>query len=256
MSEVALHAVVSGTRDGPPVVLGPSLGTTVALWEPQLALLERHFRVIRFDHRGHAGSDVPPGPYTLAQLGADVTLLLDSLHVTRAHYVGLSLGGMIGMWLAAHAPERVDRLALLSTSAHVPPAEAWRDRAETVRTLGTAAIAETVGERWFTPGFRTRCPEVVAHYIEHLAAVPAEGYAGCCDALAAMDLRGDLGAITAATLVVVGADDPATPPEHAKVIASHIEGARLVEVADAAHLANVEKPDEIGRLIVDHLGAQ
>jgi len=255
VSEVAVHAVVSGARDGPAVVLGPSLGTTTAVWEPQLSLLEREFRVIRYDHRGHGGSRVVPGPYTLAELGADVLLLLDSLQVSRAHYVGMSLGGMVGMWLATHAPERIDRLTLLSTSAFMPPASDWLERAETVRTKGTAAVAETVVRRWFTPGFQARHPDVVAHYTEQLAALPAEGYAGCCDAIAAMDLRGDLGAISAPTLIVVGVDDPATPPDHAEAIASRIPEARVARVADAAHLANVEQPDQIGRLIVEHLGA-
>lgn len=254
MSDVALHAAVSGPAHAPVVVLGPSLGTTVEAWEPQLPVLERDYRVIRYDHRGHGRSDVVDGPYSLPELGADVLRLLDALQVTQAHYVGLSLGGMVGMWLAAHAPDRIDRLALVSTSAFMPPASGWRGRAEQVRASGTAAVADAVVGRWFTAGFVARRPEVVAHYTEQLAAVPAEGYAGCCEAIAAMDLRPDLAAIRAPTLVVVGVDDPATPPDHAEGIASRIGGARVVRVDDAAHLANVEQPEEIAALLAQHLG--
>ncbi|MDQ1708906.1 MAG: 3-oxoadipate enol-lactonase [Frankiaceae bacterium] len=256
MTEVALHAIVSGPAGAQTVVLGPSLGTTVDVWQPQLPLLEQDFQVVRYDHRGHDGSGVPAGPYTIAELGADVVRLLDSLRIARVHYVGLSLGGMLGMWLAAHAPDRVDRLALVSTSAFMPPASAWRERAETVRTKGTSAVAESVVNRWFTADFAARHAAVVDHYTEALAALPADGYAGCCDAIGGMDLRADLAAIRAPTVVVVGVDDPATPPAHAQVIAGGIAGAHVVRVDDAAHLANVEQPDEVGRLVAAHLGAQ
>jgi 3-oxoadipate enol-lactonase len=254
MTEVALHAVVSGADDAPAVVLGPSLGTTVDVWEPQLSLLEKDFRVIRFDHRGHDGADVAPGPYTIEELGADVVRLLDSLHISRAHYAGVSLGAMIGMYVAAHAPDRIDRLALVCTSAYLPPASGWLERAETVRSKGTAVIAGAVVSRWFTEGFQARNPDVIADFTEQFTAVPAEGYAGCCEAIAAMDLRDDLAAVRAPTLVIAGADDAATPPPHGEEVARRINGARMVCVEEAAHLANVEQPAEIGRLIVEHLG--
>lgn len=249
-----LHTVVSGAPDGQTVILGPSLGTTLAAWEPQLPAFERHFKVVRFDHRGHGGSDLVPGPYTISELGTDVLRLVETFS-EPVHYVGTSLGGMLGMWLASHAPERVDRLVLLSTSAFLPPASAWHDRAATVRARGTQAVAQTVVARWFTAVFRQQHPDVVAHYTQQLATVPAEGYAACCEAIAAMDLRSEIGAISAPTLVVVGADDPATPPAHAEEIASRIAGARVAQVGSAAHLANVEQPVEIDRLVLEHLGA-
>ncbi|HEY0807199.1 MAG TPA: alpha/beta fold hydrolase, partial [Pseudonocardiaceae bacterium] len=170
--------------------------------------------------------------------------------IERFHYVGLSLGGMIGMALAAAAPDRIGRLALLCTSAHLPPAQGWLDRAHQVREYGTASIADTVTARWFTPDFTERGP-----FLAMLAATPDEGYAACCAAIAELDLRAVLGRITAPTLVVAGHDDPATPPEHGRRIADAIPGARFVELADAAHLANVQRPTEVTALLTEHLGA-
>lgn len=247
-----LHATVDGPADAPVLVLGSSLGTTGAMWEPQLAALAARYRVIRYDHLGHGDSAVPLGPYRIELLGREVLALLDDLAVPRAHYAGLSLGGMVGMWLAAHAPERVDRLALLCTSASLGPAEGWRQRAATVRTAGMAAIADAVVARWFTPPFAESRPDVVAAHRAQLTATPATGYAGCCEAIAAMDLRPDLGKIAAPTLVIAGADDPATPVEHADAIVERIAGARLAVVDRAAHLASVEQPEPVNRLLLDH----
>ena len=247
-----LHATVDGPADAPVLVLGSSLGTTGAMWEPQLAALAARYRVIRYDHLGHGGSAVPLGPYRIELLGREVLALLDDLAVPRAHYAGLSLGGMVGMWLAAHAPERVDRLALLCTSASLGPAEGWRQRAATARAAGMAAIADAVVARWFTPPFAESRPDVVAAHRAVLTATPAAGYAGCCEAIAAMDLRPDLGKIAAPTLVIAGADDPATPAEHADAIVERIAGARLAVVDRAAHLASVEQPEQIGHLLLNH----
>ncbi|HEX4723311.1 MAG TPA: 3-oxoadipate enol-lactonase [Pseudonocardiaceae bacterium] len=238
---------LAGPSDAPVLVLGPSLGTTRAMWNPQHAVLCRQFRVLRFDLLGHGGSAVLPGPYTVDQLAGEVLSLLRGIE--HFHYVGLSLGGMIGMALAASAPDRIDRLALLCTSAHLPPADAWLERAEHVRAHGTGSIADTVGPRWFTPAFTDRAP-----YLAMLAATPDEGYAACCAAIAAMDLRSVLGRITAPTLVIAGHDDPATPPAHGRRIAYAIRGARFVELDDAAHLASVERPAEVTALLTEHLG--
>lgn len=251
-----LHAAVDGPPDAPVLVLGSSLGTTGAMWEPQLAALAARFRVIRYDHLGHGRSAVPAGPYRIEQLGREVLALLDDLEVRRAHHAGLSLGGMVGMWLAAHAPERVDRLALLCTSASLGPAEGWRQRAATVRAAGLAAIADAVVARWFTPPFAESRPAVVAAHRAMLTATPATGYAACCEAIAAMDLRPDLGKVTAPTLVIAGADDPATPVEHAEAVVERIAGARLAVVDHAAHLANVEQPEQVGRLLREHLAEE
>jgi len=223
------------------------------MWDEQLGALRERFRVLRYDHRGHGRSEVPPAPYTIDELGADLLALLDELELERVRFAGLSLGGMVGMWLAAHAPERVERLALLCTSAHFEDPGPWTDRAARVRADGTAAIAQELVARWFTPAFPARAPQTVARFVGVLAATSDEGYAGCCDALAVMDLRGHLGAITAPTLVVAGADDPATPAGHTEALAAAIGGARLEVVAGAAHLANVEQPERVTRLLLDHL---
>ncbi|MBF9134881.1 3-oxoadipate enol-lactonase [Plantactinospora sp. S1510] len=247
-----LHANVDGPTDAPVLVLGSSLGTSGAMWQPQLAALTEHFRVVRYDHLGHGDSDVPDGPYSIAELGTAVLRLLDDLRIRRASYAGLSLGGMVGMWLAANAPDRIDRLALLCTSAGLGPAQGWRDRAAATRAGGVEAVADAVLARWFTKGFATARPAEVAEYRSMLTATPAEGYAACCEAIAEMDLRADLARITAPTLVLAGANDPAIPVEHARVLVDGIAGAGLRVVGDAAHLASVEQPERITRLLLDH----
>ncbi len=254
MTACALHHELSGSPDGPPLLLLGSLGTTLAMWEPQRLALSRRWRLIRADHRGHGGSPVPDGPYAIEDLGGDALALLDALGVRRASYCGLSLGGMIGMWLAAQAPERIDRLVLLCTSAHPPNAGAYLERAAAVRAAGSPrVVADGVVERWFTPAFAEEHPDVVAAHRAMIAATPAEGYAGCCEAIAALDLRDDLARIAAPTLVIAGADDPATPPEEGRAIAAAIAEAHLEVVPDARHLASVQQAAIVNRLIADHL---
>ena len=247
-----MNARLSGPEQAPVLVLSNSMGTTTAMWDDQLEALSRHHRVLRYDHRGHGGAGPPPGPYRMEQLGRDLLGLLDELELERVSFCGLSLGGMVGMWLAANAPERVERLALCCTSAKVDPGP-YLERAAKVRAGGTGSVAGEVVERWFTPGFRERAPETVARAVAMLLATPAEGYAGCCEAIAAMDLRPGLGSIAAPTLVVAGGDDPATPPAHAEAIVAAIPAARLEVVAGAAHLANIEQPQRMTRLLLDHL---
>jgi 3-oxoadipate enol-lactonase len=253
MTAVALHHEVAGPDGAPVVLLGSSLGATLEMWEPQVPALAERFRVVRFDHRGHGRSPVPPAPYEIAGLGGDVLTLLDRLGAERASYAGLSLGGMVGMWLGAHAPERVERLALLCTAAHLPN-PTWAERAAAVRAAGTTGvIADAVVERWLTPAFARARPEVAARLRATLAAQPPEGYAACCGAIERMDLRPALGAIRAPTLVIAAADDPSTPPEHGRAIAAAVPGARFELVADAAHLASVQRPETVTALLLDHL---
>lgn len=251
---VPLHSTVDGPTDAQVLVLGGSLGTTTGMWQPQLAALTERLRLIRYDHRGHGRSPVPPGRYTLDELGADLLALLDKRGLDRVHLGGLSIGGMVAMWVAAHAPERVDRLVLLCTAPRLGPPSMWIQRAWTVRAKGLAAIADHVVGRWFTPTFAAERPEVVAWARRELTGTPADGYAGCCAAIETMDLVPVLGAITAPTLVIAGANDPATPPEHAHRIAAGIPDAR-VELVPAAHLANVEQPDAVNRLMLEFLGS-
>jgi 3-oxoadipate enol-lactonase len=197
---------------------------------------------------------VPPGPYDIADLGRDVLDLLDRNQIERAHFCGLSMGGMTGMWLAANAPERIDRLVLLCTTAYFGTPEVWIERAATVREHGTEAVADASIERWFTAGFREREPALAARFRAMIASQPAEGYVECCGMLERLDLRDELPGIRAPTLVIAGAQDPSTPPDpHAHLIAERIPGARLEVLDPAAHFANVERAETVTDLILDHL---
>jgi 3-oxoadipate enol-lactonase len=252
VSAVALHYGVAGPDSGSPTVLfGGSLGTTLEMWEPQVRTLANRARVVPFDHRGHGGSPVPRGPYRIEDMGRDVLLLLDRLGLERASYCGLSIGGMVGMWLAANAPERIHRLVLIATAAYLPPASTWAERAAEVRAAETVEVlADTVLERWLTPDADAAD---AARLRSMLVATSPDGYAACCEAIGAMDLRESLGRITAPTLVIAAADDPATPPEHGRLIADAIPGARLEVVDKARHLLSVERDRDVTRLIADHL---
>jgi 3-oxoadipate enol-lactonase len=244
---------VDGPPDAPVLVLSHALGLSLAMWDPQAAPLSRAFRVLRYDHRGHGGSPVPPGRYRIEDLGRDLLRLLDRLELQRVMFCGLSLGGMVGLWLAANAPERVDRLVVCSTAARMPRPDEYAARAKLVRAQGMDAVADRVIGRWFTPAFLTRRPDVVAGIKALLLATPPEGYAATCEALAAMDQRNDLPRIAAPTLVIAAAEDQATPPEQSQEIARGIPGARLVVIPDAAHIANIEQPDTVTNQILDHL---
>jgi 3-oxoadipate enol-lactonase len=253
VSAVEVAYEIAGPDEAPTLVMSNSLGSTTAMWDRQVPALAERLRVVRYDHRGHGRSPVPPGPYELADLGADALALLDRLGVDRVHWCGLSLGGMVGMWLAINAPERIDRLVLCCTSAKLGPPSMWAERAATVRAEGVDAIADAGIGRWLTEGFIAREPEIAAEIRAMLTATPAEGYAGCCAVIERMDLLDRLGEIRAPTLVVAAAQDPATPPEHGERIAHAVPGARLVVIDDAAHLAAVEQPAVITDLIAGHL---
>ncbi|MCZ2860418.1 3-oxoadipate enol-lactonase [Blastococcus sp. VKM Ac-2987] len=255
MTAIAVSYTVDGPADAPVVVLSNSLGATRAMWDQQVPALAERFRVVTYDTRGHGDSPVPPGPYSLDDLADDLVALLDEVGAERAHVAGLSLGGMTGMRLAARDPQRVHRLALLCTSALLGPRQNWIDRAVTARSEGTAALAPTVVSRWVTPGFAADHPDVVARLREMVAGTDGEGYASCCEVIADMDLRADLPSITAPTLVVSGAQDPATPPEHQQAIAEGIPGAQLVSVSPGAHLANIEQPLQVTGALLAHFDA-
>jgi 3-oxoadipate enol-lactonase len=250
---VDVRCVVTGRADGPAVVLSNSLGSTHHMWAPQLAALEERFLVIRYDTRGHGASPVPTGPYSVDDLTDDVVALLDGLGVEHAHVVGLSLGGMTAMRLAARNPDRVKRVVLLSTAAELAPPETWFERAATVRAQGSRAVAEAVVARWFTPEFLESHPETRRDAEQMVSATPAEGYAACCEAIAAFDVREQLSSITAPTLAIAGAEDLATPPARLEEIVSAIPGSRLLVVEHAAHLANAEQPGIVTGALVDHL---
>ena len=246
---VELRHEFRGKRDSPAVVFTGSLGTDLTMWLPQTEALGPHFCTLRYDIRGHGASEVPPGPYSMAELGSDLMALLDRLGIERASLCGLSIGGMVSQWVAAHAPDRVERLVLCCTSAQLGPRESWLERAATVRSEGVDAVADAVLGRWFTPPFAQAHPDVIERMRAMLIATPREGYAGCCEAIAAMDLTGDLPSISAPTLVVSAAEDPSIPPEHGRRIAELIPGARFELVEHAAHIASIEQADEITALI-------
>lgn len=250
---VEVGYVDEGPKDAPVLVLSGSLGSTLSMWEPLMPALGP-FRVLRYDHRGHGSSPVPKGPYTMAELGRDLIGLLDRLNVERASIAGNSLGGMVGMWVAANAPARVERLALLCTSAYLGPAGAWRDRAATVRRDGTSSVADAVVARWLTQGFLRREPAIARSMREMIASTPPEGYAACCDAIAEWSFENELAAIRAPTLVIAGGADDATPAPHAHAICARIVGSRVVVVDDAAHVPVIEQPGRIADLLLEHLG--
>jgi 3-oxoadipate enol-lactonase / 4-carboxymuconolactone decarboxylase len=245
---------VDGPDGAPVLVLLNSIGTTNDMWAPVLGPLTEQFRVVRIDHRGHGSS--PPSPAgaecTLADLADDVLRALDRLGTRRVHLAGTSLGGMIGMWLAVHRPDRIARLALVCTSAFLPPADRWRDRAATVRANGMAAIAGPVTARWITPALAARDRVLVGELRAMLSGVDAESYGQCCAAIATLDLRADLVRVAAPTLVVAGAQDRAIPPEHAELIAARVPGARLELLDPAAHLATYEQAGGLSALLLEH----
>lgn len=250
---------VDGPAGAPPLVLLNSIGTGTPMWEPCVGPLREHYQVVRVDTRGHGDSPAAPPqprPQRIADLAADVLGVLDRLGATRVDLAGLSLGGMTALWIAAHHPGRVGRLALLCTTAYLPPTQNWTDRAATVRsTGGTEVIADAAVGRWVTPALAARDPELVASLRGMLTGTDAESYAQCCEAIAAMDQRADLGRVAAPTMVIGARQDPATPPEHQRALAAGIPGARLELLEDCAHIATVQQPARVAALLLDHFGA-
>lgn len=247
-----LHHADEGPRDGPVLVLAGSLGSTLQMWRPQVAALTDTFRVIRIDHRGHGGSPVPPPPYGMADLAADSLALLDALGLDRVAWCGLSLGGMVGMYLGSEAPERLTSLTLCCTSACFPDLTPWRDRIAAVEGGGTAPIADAVVSRWFTPDWAAANPSEVAEAAAMVAGTADEGYLGCCQAIEAWDHRDRLPAVAVPTLVIGGSADLSTPVDpHSRTLVDAIPGARL-EVVDSAHLATIERAAETTALIAEH----
>jgi 3-oxoadipate enol-lactonase len=233
------HYALSGPEGAPALVLSNSLGTNFSMWDPELPAFEKRLRILRYDTRGHGQSSVTPGPYRIEQLGRDVLHVLDRLSLKRVHFCGLSLGGMTGMWLGINAPERLQKLILCNTAARIGSAETWNARIEAVRKSGMKSVAPAVVERWFTPAFRAAAPETIAQTQRMIETSPPEGYAACCAAIRDMDQREAISSINVPTLVIAGAQDPATPPADGQFLAGKIRGARYVELP-TAHLSNVE----------------
>ncbi|EOM76943.1 3-oxoadipate enol-lactonase [Rhodococcus rhodnii] len=252
---VRLHHETHGDPAAPPIVLLGSLGSNAHMWDPQISALSSRAHVIAVDHRGHGGSPAPAGPYTVSDLGGDMLATLDTLGLDEVHVVGLSLGGAVGQWLAAHHPLRVRALTLLCTSARFTPAQPWLDRAATVRGGGIATVANSVVERWFTPELAQRDSQLVAHHVDMVRGTNDEGYAACCEALARWDGRADLSRIVAPTLVIAAEQDGATPVPELRAIADGIAGAELHILSPGAHLASVEQAGAVTQLIERHIAA-
>jgi 3-oxoadipate enol-lactonase len=248
-----LWVEVEGPAQAPVLMLSNSLGTDLHMWDAQVAAFAQRFRLVRYDRRGHGKSGVPAGPYTMERLGRDALAIADALRIEKFDWCGLSMGGMVGIWLAAHAPQRIDRLILSNTACHDPDPDIWNARIEAVAASGgLAALADRIMALWFSPQFRAGSPQAVAPLRAMLAATPVEGYIACCEAIRDMDHRDLLTRIGARTLVIAGRRDRATPVAAAQFIHSRIAGAQLT-ILDAAHIANVEQPTAYAQAVLAFL---
>ncbi|HYD62202.1 MAG TPA: 3-oxoadipate enol-lactonase [Noviherbaspirillum sp.] len=247
-----IHYRLDGEQGRPVLVLSNSLGTNLEMWAPQAGALSEHFQVLRYDTRGHGESGVPPGPYTMSRLAADVIDLMDHLGIARAHFCGLSMGGIAGMRLALDYPVRIDRLVLSNTAAFIGPPQNWTARAEKVRAEGMEAIGDAVVARWLTPDFAQANPELVTEMRRMLVATDAEGYAANCCAVRDADLREEVRNIAVPTLVIAGSGDIPTPSSDAAYLAGTIPGARYVEL-EAAHISNLQQPARFNEALLSFL---
>jgi 3-oxoadipate enol-lactonase len=254
VDDVRLHYRIDGTKAGPCVVLSNSLGTDLSMWDPQADPLARDFRVLRYDTRGHGRSGRGSATVTLERLGRDVVGLLDALAIPRAHFCGISMGGMTGQWLGIHQQQRLMKLVLANTAARIGTPEAWNTRAAQVRADGMDGVADGAAARWFTPAFVARAPQLVARMIARLREQDREGYAACCAALACADLRGAVASIAAPTLVIAGADDPVTTVADAGWLVDTLPAAQLA-VVPASHISNLEAVEPFGAALQGFLPA-
>ncbi|SFO60058.1 3-oxoadipate enol-lactonase [Pseudonocardia ammonioxydans] len=250
---IALHHRIDGPDDAPVLVLGPSLGTDLHLFDAQVAAFADRYRTLRFDLPGHGGTPAVDGPYTMAGLAQSVVALLDRLDIDRVHYAGVSIGGAIGQQLALDHPGRVLSLTAMASAARFADPAAWPGRAATVRENGTEAMVASRPGTWFVHSFAGT--DEAERLLAMLRATAAEGYAGCCEAISTFDLRDRLGAIAVPVLAIAGADDPATPPDMVRVIADGAPDGRFETVADSAHLLNAEKPEQVNELLAAHLAS-
>jgi len=238
---IRLNVVVEGRADGPTLLLMHSIGCDLRLWDPQVAALAGDFRVVRYDTRGHGGSDAPKGDYSRERLGQDALAVLDAVGADRAYLCGLSLGGITAQFLALHACDRVAGMIIANCAARIGTAEGWRQRAELVLGPGPAYMAHTAMTRFFSPRFRAANPDTVDVFRQRFSVTSPEGYAGCCAVLRDADFTGQLSAMSVPTIVIGGVLDEPTPLAQAEELAAGIPGASLVAL-DAGHLSNVEQP--------------
>ena len=244
---------IAGPEDGPPLILSHALGLDLAMWDEVVPLLAASRRVVRYDARGHGASAAPDQVYSMGDLGRDVLAIMDRLGIASADFCGLSLGGMVGQWLALNAPARLNRLVLANTTAHAAPTRFWDQRVRAVRREGLEPIADAVVDSWVSPAFRTIAPRQVAAVRAQVAATPAAGYMGTCCAMRDMDFRRELPRIRTETLVIVSGEDRSTPPAWGEAIAAAIPGARL-ERLSGGHLSALEQPQAFARAVDAFLG--
>ena len=248
---------LSGRKDATVVMLSHSLGSSGLMWDPQLEMLEQHYRVLNYDTRGHGGSDAPPGDYTLSQLAADALALLDALDIEQVHWVGLSMGGMIGQAMALDHAARLKSVALCDTMARLEPAmqPVWQSRIEQAREQGMASLWPPTAERWLTPPFRARGSEAEAAVRRQFEATPVAGYIGCSQAIRKLDYLDELGVVALPTVIVVGEQDMGTPVAASQAIHERIVGSRLFIIPEAAHLSNIEQPERFNAILDNHLSS-
>jgi 3-oxoadipate enol-lactonase len=247
-----LNVSVEGRDGGPTLMLSNSLGCTLQMWEPQMKAFTQLFRVIRYDRRGHGKSGVPSGPTSMQRYGRDVLAILDDLNIDKVHWCGLSMGGMVGQWLGANAPQRIGKIILSNTACYYPDPTNWQNRIKAVKEGGITAVADAVIASWLTADFREREPQITANMKAMLVATPVQGYLAACEALSTLDQRALLPKIKSPTLVIAGRHDMATPIAASEFIRSQIPGASLT-ILDAAHISNVEQPHAFTDAVVGFL---
>ena len=247
-----INVEVSGPEDAPALMLSNSLGTDLSMWDDQADEFAKHFRLIRYDRRGHGKSGTTTGPYSFERFGRDILAVLDALEIDKVNWCGLSMGGMDGQWLGANAPTRVEKLVLSNTHYYYPDKAFWDDRIKSIREKGLSGLVDTNMQRWFTQGFLERAPDTIERMKAMFLASNLEGYIACCQAIAAMDFRASNPRVAAPTMVIVGGQDVATPPAAGETIAQQIKGAKVASV-DAAHISNVEQPQAYTKAVLDFL---
>jgi 3-oxoadipate enol-lactonase len=242
---IRMNYELSGKEGAPTAVLSHSLGSSLVMWGPQMETLRTHFQVLRYDTRGHGGTESPAGPYSLELLGEDVIALLDALKIPRIHFVGLSMGGMIGQYLGLHHPGRLRSLVLCSTAAALPPEAQplWDERIETARVRGLPALVEATLERWFSSAYLQRNPPMLGIIRRQFMETSPDGFIGCCEAIRHLNFLSRLPQIKTPALILVGAEDPGTPVAASQAIQERIPGSKLTVLPAAKHLANIEKAE-------------
>ena len=254
LSSHRLHYRVDGREHAPWLTFCNSLGTDLHMWDPQVDALAEHFRILRYDRRGHGQSDTPPGLYQVEQLGGDVLALWDALGVERSHFCGLSIGGLTGQWLGLNAPERLQRLVVCATAAKIGSTDSWAQRIESVLRDGLTGLAEATVQRWFTPGFVAAHPLVIDEVVTCFLESSREGYAGCCNAVAHADFRDTVRGIDVPLLAIAGDDDPVCPPHDLQYIVNEVANGHFVQVP-GRHICNLESPQAFNDALLGFLRA-